>query len=61
MSREELLRLHRLAEFLRRLKDEAEYMGLEELDHLLGVALLSAEEQLTTTPQFVPSVEEYLQ
>jgi hypothetical protein len=61
MTREELLRLHRLTELLRRLKEEAVYMGLEELDHLIGVALLSAEEQLTTTPQYVPTVEEYLQ
>ncbi len=61
MTREELLRLHRLTELLRRLKEEAVYMGLEELDHLIGVALLSAEEQLTTIPQYVPAIEEYLQ
>lgn len=60
MTREELLRLHRLAELLRRLKQEALNMGLEELDHLIGVALLSAEEQLTITPHYV-SVEGYMQ
>ena len=43
MTEDGLVRLHLMLEALRNLQGEAEQLGLEELDHLLGVASLSAE------------------
>ena len=46
MTRDRLYRMHILLQSLRDLKDEAEHLGLEELDHLIGIASLSIQDEL---------------
>ena len=60
MTQDSLVRLHLMLEMLRNLQGEAERLGLEELDHLLGMASLSAEEKLGNLP-FATSRQEYVQ
>lgn len=60
MTTEKLRRLHCMLEILRDLQGQAEQLGFDELDHLLSVASLAAEEKLSPLPYAIVS-QEYLQ